>query len=133
MNAGPAKHILATVEFPINMPLETLAGELGKAIGGITFEREETGRFEEVPAFVVKNSEMNFVLFGLPEGENGDAYVLELSAEIPLAIQEIRKTNLEFIERSIYNKEKNSRGYLDYSDELANSLSSKGLKARKVI
>ena len=61
------KNILAEVEVPSVIPLEEMASKLGAMIGGIIFDPEVTGRFEEVPAFVAKdvNSGMTFILFCL--------------------------------------------------------------------
>lgn len=115
------------------MPLEEMAGKLGTVLGGLIFKREETGRFEEVPAFVAEdgNSGMTFILFGIPEGETSDAYTLECSAETELSIQEFRKNSFGLISKILTPKEVNSRGYFDYSNELATALSASGVSASK--
>ncbi|MFC5473537.1 hypothetical protein [Paraherbaspirillum soli] len=133
MDATLMNNIHAAVEFPIDIPLEDLAIQLEGVLGGLSFEREETGRFEEVPAFVAQQSGMTFILFGLPANELGDAFVLELSAETPLALQEFQKTVSEFVGGILSDKEINSRGYFDYSDELANALRSVGMEGCKAI
>lgn len=133
MNTTATKNILATVEFPINTSLENLAAKLGMVFDGLSFEKESTGRFDEVPAFVAQQSSMTFVLFGIPEGESGDAYVLELSAETLLSIQEFRKNIPKFVSSFLIDKQINSRGYLDYSEELVNALRSVGMADCKVI
>ena len=127
------KDILAVVEIPNVLPFDEMAGTLGAAIDGIIFEREETGRFDEVPAFIAKdvNSSAKFILFGIPEGEYSDAYTLELSAETDLPIQEFRKSTLTFLNSFLNEKGINCRGYLDYSDELANALRTKGIRASR--
>ena len=84
--------ILARVELPIDRTLGELAASIGASIGGVAFKEEESGRFDEVPAYTARHSDLEFVLFGLPEGEDGDAYVLELSAKTQLTIQEFQKT-----------------------------------------
>ena len=132
MKSSLKKSILATVELPILMPLEDLALKLEEAIGDISFEREDTGRFEEVPAFVAEETNMAFVLWGVPEREHSDVYILEMSAETPLPIEEFRNSTLGFASPFLHNKEPNSRGYLDYSDELANALCSRGIRAYKL-
>jgi hypothetical protein len=131
MSKNSMKNILATVELPINMPLEKLAAKLAIAVGGIIFEKEETGRFDEVPAFVANLPEMEFVLFGVPDGEDGDYFVLEFSARTELSIDEFRINILEFVGSFLVTKHVNIRGYFDYSEEMANSLFSKGLTVRK--
>lgn len=127
------KNILAEVEVSSVMSLEEMAGKLSVVIGGITFEREETGRFEEVPAFVAKddNSGMRFILFGIPEEETCDAYTLECSAETELSIQEFSRNAIGLMSKVLIAKEVNSRGYFDYSDEMASALTSSGISAAK--
>ena len=97
MNKIFKRNILAEVEIASVMPLDEMASQLEGIIGGINFVREETGRFEEVPAFVAKvvNSGMNFILFGIPDGETCDAYTLECSAETVLSVQYFKKIHLD--------------------------------------
>ena len=125
--------MLAVVEIPNLVPFEEMANRLGMAIDGIKFEKEETGRFEEVSTFIGKdlNSSAKFTLFGIPEGEFGDAYTLEMSAETALSIHDFKKSTIKFMNSFIDEKIVNSRGYLDYSDELANALIMKGITAFK--
>ena len=133
MDASLKKEILAVVEILNAEPFEEMANRLGMAIDGINFEKEETGRFEEVPAFIGKdhNSSAKFTLFGIPKGESGDAYTLEISAETDLPIPEFKKSTIKFLNSFIGEKIVNSRGHLDYSDELANALIMKGITASK--
>jgi hypothetical protein len=132
MRSGLDIHILATVELPTNLSLESMAGRVGAALGGFVFNREQTGLFEEVPAFVAQHCGMDFVLFGSPNEETGDAYVLEMSAATNLAIVEFRKSVPKIVGDFLCNKEADARGYVDYSMELASSLSAAGLKACEV-
>ncbi|QBE65064.1 hypothetical protein [Pseudoduganella lutea] len=127
------KNILAEVEISSAMPLDETAEKLGEVLGGIIFEREETGRFEEVPAFVAKDdkSGVTFVLFGIPDGEICDAYTLECSAETNLSIQGFKNMTSGLLNQIISEKEVNSRGYFDYSDELAQALTGKGIMSLK--
>jgi hypothetical protein len=122
-------NILAVVEISSAMSLEETAARLETIIGGIKFEREETGRYEEVPAFVTEdvNSGTTFILFGIPEGEIRDAYILECLAETDFPIYEFREKTLEFISSILIEKEVNSRGYFDYSNELGNALKINGI------
>jgi hypothetical protein len=133
MDKISTKNILAEVEVPSALPLEDMAQKLGAIIGGITFEREDTGRFEEVPALVAKddNSGMTFVLFGIPEGETCDAYTLECSAETRLSISEFSGHLSRFMSNIFVEKDVNARGYFDYSDELATALTANGISATK--
>ncbi|MCE3608096.1 hypothetical protein LXA47_31490 [Massilia sp. P8910] len=127
------KNILAEVEVSSSISLEDMARKLSAVIGWTTFEREDSGRFEEVPALVAKdnNSGMTFVLFGIPEGETCDAYTLECSAETELSIPEFGRRLPRFMSDIFIDKDVNARGYFDYSDDLANALSANGISATK--
>ncbi|WP_156370562.1 MULTISPECIES: hypothetical protein [unclassified Acidovorax] len=127
------KNILAEVEIPSSLPLEDMAKKLGTIIGRINFEREDTGRFEEVPALTAKdeNSGMTFVLLGIPEGETCDAYILEFSAETRLSISEFSGNLPRFMSDIFIEKDVNARGYFDYSNELATALTANGISATK--
>ena len=133
MEAISTKYILGLVEIPNVLPLEELAGKLGMAIDGINFKKEMSGHFEEVPAFTAEdaNSNAKFILFGIPEGEFGDAYTLEFSAETDAPIQEFKKSTIKFLNELLNEKRINSEGFFDYSDELANALRVKGIKTCK--
>jgi hypothetical protein len=125
------KNILAEVEVSSARPLEEMARELSAVIGGISFEREETGRFEEVPAFVARDNKsgMAFVLFGIPEGETCDAYTLECYAETRLSISEFSRNLFGLMSNVLVEKNINVRGYFDYSDEFASALTANGISA----
>ncbi|MDR6393761.1 hypothetical protein [Herbaspirillum seropedicae] len=127
------KNILAVVEVSSALPLEEMARELSAIIGGATFEREETGRFEEVPAFVAKDNKsgMAFVLFGIPEGETCDAYTLQCSAETELSIPEFSRNLFGLMSNVLVEKAINARGFFDYSNELASALTANGISATK--
>lgn len=120
------KYIIAEAEISAVISLVEMAAKLSSIIGGITFKQEVTGRFEEVPAFVADdgNSGMQLILFGIPEGETGDAYLLECSAETDLSIEEFSKNVNRFLSGILVEngKEIDSRGYFDFSDELASAL-----------
>lgn len=133
MNIISKKAILATVDIANVESFDVTAKKLGIVIDGIDFEKEESGRFEEVPAFIAKdlNSSAEFILFGIPKGESGDAYTLELTAKTDLSIQDFKKSTITFLNSFLIEKNVNSRGYLDYSDEMADALIMKGIKASK--
>jgi hypothetical protein len=135
MDAISRKYILATVEIPNDTSVEVLADRLGAVIDGIFFKEDEIGHFEEVPAFIAEDQKSNarFILFGVPDGEFSNAYTLELSAETDLPIPDFRKSTLKFLNGILTEKDANSRGYIDYSDEMANALTKNGITAAKSI
>ena len=126
MEKNSTTYIRATVTLPVDMLFEGSAIHLEKILKGFHFR--DTDRYDEVPAFVAQEADVTFTLFGIPEGETSDVYILKLSAETPLTLSEFKKTIPEFISKIFTDKEMNSRGYFDYSEELANALCSAGMK-----
>ncbi|MDM5181347.1 hypothetical protein PO883_29640 [Massilia sp. DJPM01] len=127
------KNLLASVEIPSLEPLDTVARRLESAIDGTSFEMDESGRYEEVPAFVARHagSGSTFILFGIPDGEECDAYTLEFSAATDLPIGDFQEIAPDFVKSFLCEKEANARGYLDYSDELAGALILKEISAAR--
>jgi len=72
---------LAMVEIKAINTLKDVSIQLGKAFDGFEFCEDTSGRFEEVPAFAAKKGNVNLTLFGIPEGEESDVYILELSCD----------------------------------------------------
>lgn len=126
-------HVLATVEFPISSSLADLAASLGVVVQDLKFEYEDTGRFDEVPAYVAEKDGARFTLFGTPEGQVGDAYVLEFSFDTWHSMEELRHAYRIFGDDFFVDKEVNSRGYFDYSEELAKHLRQVGFETCKAL
>lgn len=126
-------HVLATVEFPISAPLDDLAASLGAVTQGLKFVFDDTGRFDEVPAYIAEKDGARFTLFGTPEGEAGESYVLEFSFETPHSMEELRHTYRMFGDDFFVDKEMNGRGYFDYSKELAEHLRKVGFDTCKAL
>jgi hypothetical protein len=126
-------NILASVEVSSTLPLKEMARKLSAIIGGFIFENDDTGRFEEVPAFFAKDnsSGMTFVLFGIPEDETCDAYTLQCSVETELSIPDFSRSLFGFMSNIFVEKNINKRGYFDYSEELATALTVNGISATK--
>lgn len=40
---------------------------LGRALGGLEFEEDSSGNFEEYPAYVARDNELSYALLGIPE------------------------------------------------------------------
>jgi len=75
------KDYLATIEITAVSSIKSVLIQLAKAFNGFEFFEDTSGRFEEVPAFVAKNGSVNLTLFGIPEDEESDVYILELSCD----------------------------------------------------
>lgn len=53
---------------PLGSLAET-ARELGRALGGLSFTEECSGKYEEYPAFTARNGDLTFALLGQPDPE----------------------------------------------------------------
>lgn len=126
MAHGQMLRLLATVEFPCSLGLAELAGKLSDVIQGFRFVEEVSGRFDEVPAYIAEVDGLSFVLFGVPEGESEESYVLEFSAETSSDLVEFVRGVPAFISLFVADKGVNVRGYLDYSIELADVMRNSG-------
>jgi len=127
MNTESSRSISAEVELSALISLSQTADLLERALGNVF---EETDRFDEVPAFMMKQGGVEFTLFGIPEGEVCDCYVLELIAETNRGIEVLKKMGPPLIGSFLCERLPNGRGYIDFSDEFAAALQSVGISAR---
>ncbi|NKJ20370.1 hypothetical protein [Dyella sp. SG609] len=119
---------IATVSFPASLPLSLLAKKIDLAFKGLHLKKEDTGRFEEVPAYVGDSGGLEFVLFGIPEGEVSDIYILEFTHRTRQSIIELDDA-LDILGKNFFTEKSiNERGYLDYSIELAQRLRDLGFE-----
>lgn len=49
--------------------LQETAVALGRALGGLVFEEEDSGKYEEYPAYVARDPQLSYALLGIPEPE----------------------------------------------------------------
>lgn len=110
-----------------------MAQSLGAVARDLRFEYDDSGRFDEVPTYIAEKDGARFTLFGTPEGELEDAYVLEFSYDTPRSIAELRDSFLVFGGKFFVDKEVNGRGYFDYSIELAERLRQLGFESCKAV
>lgn len=112
-------HLLATVFIPIIEPLQTCGARLAAVLDGVAFVAEETGRYEEVPAYVGSNGNAEFILFGVPDGESADEYSLQFSCTTEMSLRRlVIDSGISFLARVPTNKPVNGRGFVDVSLEL---------------
>lgn len=126
-------YLIANVGLPATTTFAETVKKLSFFIPEFIFTEEETGRFEEVPAFIVTCKNCDLILFGIPEDEVSDYYLLEFTSDININIDEFRAIAPKFIASFIVNKHVNHRGYLDYSNELATTLQSLGYDQCKAL
>ena len=114
-----ATYLLGTVHIPILEPLKQCADRLSAALDGVAFVAEESGKYEEVPAYVGSKGEAEFVLFGVPDGESADEYVLEFNCKSAAPVSKLAvQSSVAFLAHVADDKPRNARGYVDVSPEL---------------
>ncbi|MEO7424964.1 MAG: hypothetical protein ABI036_07245 [Fibrobacteria bacterium] len=60
----------AVIEIETAQPLVDTAAAIAAALGGIQFEQELTGLYEEYPAYVARQGSQEYVLLGPPSPED---------------------------------------------------------------
>lgn len=135
MSEVRTKYLLARVRVPTTEGLDELADRLTRLITGFTFEPELTGRFEEVPACVAQQHEMEFILMGTPEDEIDDGEcVLKFVSETDQSLEALLAQDTGgFVRRFVVEKPESENGFLDYSQELAQLLVECGIPGCKPI
>ena len=122
---------LARVEVPAIGSLEECAGRLNRALEGVMLRSEDTFKCDEVPAYVERRSEVEFVLFGFSEDEpivDGEGYVLEFTCRSQLPIALLAKSSeMPCLEKFVLNKPIDEHGFVNLSGELAHYLVSQGV------
>ncbi len=135
MSEANQRHLLAMIDIPVTGQLAEVAAHLTRLLPSFSFELENSGRYEEVPAFVAKCGAMSFALLGIPDGEDGDEYQLEFDCITTQSLEQLAgdkdaQTIGLFVREE---KTSNSRGFYDYSQELADLLISLGIPGCKPI
>lgn len=115
-------YYLATVEIKANNVFKDVANQLNIAFEGFEFCEDLSGNFEEVPAFVATKGSITLSLFGIPEGEESDAYILELSCN-----EKVYRNDIEKLIKGMPKElAAGDNGYVDISSYLASYISSVG-------
>lgn len=130
------KYLSAMMMIPASEEFSQFAEHLSRLMPGFVFKAEESGRYEEIPAFEALTGEMHFLLLGIPVGDEdyNDEYRLEFSCATNLSLVELLGQSGEgFGELFLHDKPSNSRGFYDYSQELADLLISLGVEGCKPI
>lgn len=129
MSEAKQRHLLAMIDIPVTAKLVDVAEHLTTLLPGFSFELENSGRYEEVPAFVAKCGATSFVLLGIPDDEEGDEYQLEFDCITTKTVEQLTGDKDAQTVGLFVREEKasNSRGFYDYSKELADLLISLGI------
>lgn len=118
-------HFLAVVEFDSHWSLPDLAAKLAAVIN-LPLTKEETGRFDEIPAYVGSFGEIQLILFGPPEGEDEHECVLEISFRTSLPIMQAQESSPSFLQPIFIDSEVDSTGHIKCSAQLASLLNTNG-------
>ncbi|MEJ2455890.1 MAG: hypothetical protein P8103_17285 [Candidatus Thiodiazotropha sp.] len=78
----------AEIDVITGLSLEEVAKQLTNEIDILVFIADESGRFEEVPAYTAMLGELEFVLSGVPEDVESDGYFLQLTSRSDIDVQE---------------------------------------------
>lgn len=113
--------IQADVVLPSSQNIEGWVAQLRPLLPGFVFRSSD--RYDEVPAYEASREGIEFILFGVPEGEVGN-YVLSFSCNPATA----QPTDLEQLLGGFAQGEKQPTrtGYAYYSQELAHALANLG-------
>jgi len=119
------KSFLATVEFVSPHELSELAARLGRTIG-FTLRFDESGKYDEVPAFVGEIAGLDLSLLGAPEGHPSHESVLTVRMRTERSFEELQSSIPSFFRSVLVDKNVNARGFIDCSSELAQVLVGQG-------
>ena len=124
--------IQAEVALPADRPLEYYAETLKSVTIGFSLELDRDCRFDEVPALLSDRNGVELVLFGIPSGEQSDAYLLTLSTRSRKSLSDWRHELAgTFLTGLLVDKRLADSGFMDYSEELAEFFRSHGLPTQK--
>jgi hypothetical protein len=120
---APSLFMSAIVTIPRDHSFDQFAEKLSQ-ITQARFTEESTGRYDELPAYEASAGELEFLLLG-PESD--DEYRLEFTCTTSTPMEILARQGGEFTRLFLHLKALNNRGYLDFSQELADALSALGI------
>lgn len=118
-------HFLATVEFDARRSLPDLAADLATVIG-VSLRKEESGRFDEVPAYVGGAGEIQLTLFGPTEHQDERECILEVSYRTSPSATLAHTDSQDFLQAAFGGTEVDSTGHINCSLQLASLLQASG-------
>ena len=118
-------HFLASVEFDARRVLPDLAADLSRACG-VPLTKDDSGRFDEVPAYVGSAGEVRFTLFGPTDDQEERECILEVSFRTSLSVERARAESPPSLQSVFDGLEIDSTGHINCSHQLASLLKTKG-------
>ena len=79
---------VAEIDIITSLSLDEVAKHLTNEIEILDFVADESGRFEEVPAYIATVGELEFVLLGPPDDVESDGCFLQLISKSDIELQE---------------------------------------------
>lgn len=119
------KSFWAAVEFSSPHALSDLAARLNEATG-IALSFDESGRYDEVPAFVAEIAGLDVSLLGVPEEHQAHESVLKVRLRTELSFEAIYASLPSFFRCVLVDKGVDARGFINCSSELAKALLERG-------
>jgi len=125
-------HFMATVEFDAKRSLPDLATKLG-LVFRVPLTKEDTGRFDEVPAYVGSSGEVRLTLFGPTEEQEERECILEVSLRTSLPATQALANELDFLQSIFVDSDVDSTGHVNCSNRLASLLQLNGFGDCKAV
>jgi len=125
-------HFLGTVEFDGHRSLPDLAVDLSR-VCGIPLTKEDSGRFDEVPAYVGSVGEVQLTLFGPVEDQEERECVLEVSYRTSFPARQAQAATTALLQSIFNGAEADSTGHIDCSAQLSSLLVARGFRDCKPV
>lgn len=111
-------HFLAVVEFDATRSLTDLADQLTKVLQTQLYE-EDSGRFDEVPAYVGSDGDLNIILFGPSIEQEDRECILKITYTTSLSKKLAQEAVTHILRPIFYSEESDCTGYVRCSEQLA--------------
>lgn len=118
-------HFLGMVEFDAHRSLPALAGDLAR-VCRIPLTKEDSGRFDEVPAYVGSTGPIQLTLFGPTEDQAELECVLEISYRTSLPAKQAQAAAMALLQPVFEGTKVDSTGYINCSEQLSSLLVANG-------
>ncbi|MBB4865763.1 hypothetical protein HNP46_004664 [Pseudomonas nitritireducens] len=124
--------VAAGAEILVEGELNKLADLVAAAIKDINLEWDQSGRYEEFPAYILRLGEVEYALVGRSGEEDTDPVCFSISGWVKKDLAEIFPYLAPSVRALLASKEIPADGFLDFSDELEKLLREQGVPAKAV-
>lgn len=105
-------HFLATVEFSEHRSLPDLAADISR-VCEIVLTQDDSGRFDEVPAYVASVGEVQLTLFGPTKEQEERECILEVSYRTSFPARQAQAAATALLQSVFESGELDSTGYIN--------------------